>query len=409
VVVVLGWLVGELEGKYAKGSVTGNKGDFVFLSKFCYDTVPKSIESAAGSFQYKLNTRQASTWFLIYDDEKSYWPHVYRSQLTCEEKKSAMFAGYLMENHTAGTIGFRDVQGPHFWYMVACNCDEDVQADYEFTFLNYGNNIWTKQFSADEIGLEALYLSYFIFYVIGLAVHIFVVLTLLRTSSYHPVVKLLTISITLSFLSVLFLFIHYAIYQNNGVGAVGLKGMGDLLDIASQVTFIFVLELLAQGWAISKSGIDDKRTLLIGLGILSISYLVMFVWWNAGVDPADTLYIYMSAPGIITVVIRGLAMFWFIWLLRGTYLDENLPSKQQFYLWFGIGYVAWFMALPFIVGIAAGSPDWERLKTVTILYVTSTALGQAGLGYLLWPSRAYEYFQISARKDLADSIPYENI
>jgi len=149
---------------------------------------------------------------------------------------------------------------------------------------------------------------------------------------------------------------------------------------------------------------------LIGVGVLALAYLTLFIWENVGVDPGSTLYIYQSPPGIIILVFRALTMLWFIWTLRATYTEENHPAKRTFYLWFGIACVGWFLALPLITIIAAGTPNaWNELKTVTILYVTSNAVALGGLQYLLWPSRASEYFQISARLDLAGTIPYDAI
>ncbi len=71
---------------------------------------------------------------------------------------------------------------------------------------------------------------------------------------------------------------------------------------------------MAKGWSISKTTIDDRVAVLVGLGtlfrvthllrkvyfrtgIFIICYLAMFIWENAGLDPASTLYVYQSPPG----------------------------------------------------------------------------------------------------------------
>jgi hypothetical protein len=105
-------------------------------------------------------------------------------------------------------------------------------------------------------------------------------------------------------------------------------------------------------------------------------------------------------------------MLYFLWTLRNTHLEESHPGKRRFYVVFGACYTAWFVALPFIVILAAAMPAWYRLKVTQGMYLTINALGIWGLMYLLWPSRATEYFQIQ-KADLLlggnQNTPYENL
>jgi hypothetical protein len=365
----------------------------------------------AGELTWKINNNpNPNITLAFYDDEAQEWPEIYHHSMSCQDKLARSKARYPVTSVNT-TIRPKDVASPHFWYVAAVNCGGEIVLDYEITFLNpWGNNKWIEQFSCDEVGLEGLYISYFVFYLIGGCIHLYAVITLIRATAYHTIVKLLSVSIGLEGLSVFSLFVHYAVYQKNGVGAPALKGIGDVLDLMAQVVFIFLLVLIAKGWCISKTRLDDRKVVLIGIAVLALAYLALFIWENAGVDPASTLYIYQSPPGIIILVLRGVTMLWFIWSLRATYLEDYHPAKRKFYLWFGIACVAWFLALPFIAIIAASfNHPWAELKTVMILYVTANALALAGLQFLLWPSRASEYFQISARLDLAGTIPYDAI
>jgi hypothetical protein len=61
-----------------------------------------------------------------------------------------------------------------------------------------------------------------------------------------------------------------------------------------------------------------------------------------------------------------------------------------------------------ITSIAAGVDPWVRQKTVMSLYVTFNFIFLVVFGVLLWPSRASEYFQISARSSIG-SVPYDAI
>jgi len=396
------------EAKFAKGNVK-NKKDFVFLSKFCFTKVPKEPQTAAGLITWKVHNNPSDQIKLaFYDDDKNRWPSIYDSEACVE--KFAQSNWNTSVNNPDKAIAPRNVHSPHFWYVAAVNCGGEITLDYDITFTNpYGNDKWIKEFSCDEVGLQGLYIFYFIFYVIAGLTHAWAVYSLIRASAYHSVVKLLSVSLVLEGVSVFCLFIHYSVYQNDGVGSPFLAGTGDFLNLVAQLVFILLLILVAKGWTITKSRIEDRTIVLAGLGALSAAYLALFIWEHVGLNPASTKYIYQSPPGIIILVLRALAMLWFVWCLRGTYIEENHPSKRQFYLWFGATYVAWFAALPLIALIATGVPAWSELRVVTVMYVTANALALGGMQFLLWPSRANEYFQISSRLDLAGTIPYDAI
>jgi len=409
--IVVSLLFVVTDAKFVKGKLKNAK-DFKFLSKFCFTTVPKEPSSAAGLIEWKItNSPSDNVKLAFYDDDKNRWPSIYDTE-SCADKFAASNWN-VSANTPDKAIAPRNHYSPHFWYVVAVQCGATFDLDYEVTFTNpYGNDKWIKQFSCDEVGLEGLYIFYFIFYIIAGLAHAYAVYSLIRASAYHSVVKLLSIAFVLEGLSVFSLFIHYAVYQSDGVGAPGLKGIGDFLDLGAQLVFILLLILVAKGWTITKSRIEDRTIVLIGLGSLSAAYLALFIWENVGADPASTKYVYNSAPGIIVIVLRAVAMLWFVWCLRGTYIEENHPSKRQFYIWFGAAFIAWFAALPFIALVASGMHEkhpWSELRVVTVLYVTANALALSGMQFLLWPSRANEYFQISSRLDLAGTIPYDAI
>jgi len=250
-------------------------------------------------------------------------------------------------------------------------------------------------------------LFWFIVFLLGTVVHGYTIWVFLRTGSYHTLVRLFTFCIALEGFSVFLLFIHYAVYAQDGVGAVGLQGVGDFMDIVAQIAFMLLIILLAKGWCISKTSIDQPKAILVGLGVVICAYLAMFIWENVGLDPASTLYVYETVPGIIIIVVRSLVMLAYVYFIRNTYLEENNAAKRKFFLYFGVIYLIWFLSLPFIASVAAGLSPWVRQKVVMSMYVTCNAIFLFVLGFLLWPSRASEYFQISAR-DIG-STPYDSI
>jgi len=218
----------------------------------------------------------------------------------------------------------------------------------------------------------------------------------MRNNSYHPIVRLLTCTLLLQTFSLLFSFIHYSIFGSNGIGAPGLLGLGDILDMASQLSFMFLLILLATGWSITRNEIRYKGILLAILGVFLLLYVSMFIWQNVGLDPASTTYVYETVPGIIILCIRVLTMAWFLFCLRGSFLDESHPNKRRFYFVFGSIYTVWFLLLPLIVIISSvDTADWNKYRLVQGMYLTLNALGFGIMIFLFWPSKAAEYFQMT--------------
>lgn len=81
---------------------------------------------------------------------------------------------------------------------------------------------------------------------------------------------------------------------------------------------------------------------------------------------------------------------------------ESLPEKRRFYKIFGGGYFVWFLTLPIVTIIAAILSPWVREKIVTTILLVIQTLGFVGLMFLLWPSRAIDYFSIRASNIIHD-------
>jgi hypothetical protein len=389
------------EAKVSKGHAKGH--EFAYLDKFCFGY-------GIGTLNFTITSKTNATGLqlLFIDDENGNWTDVYKHHLSCDERRAKSDKPLNITSGHPGFVSFKDIQRPHFWYVSILNCGTQVDVTYDFTFLQQSTSKWVRQFSYDEQGLEGLYLFYFLFFLIASVAHGYTVWSFMQTHSYHLLVRLFTFCIATEALSIFCLFIHYAAYSSNGKGVPFFHGLGDFLDIIAQIAFILLVILIAKGWCISKTVIDDRFIVLIGLGVLSVLYLAMFIWVHAGLDPASSLYVYQTAPGIIIIIARAICMLWFVWSIRNTYLEENNAAKRKFYIWFGVSYLVWFLVLPFITSIAAGLDPWVRQKTVMIMYVTFNTVFLVVLGVLLWPTRASEYFQISAGGGIG-AQPYDAI
>ena len=259
--------------------------------------------------------------------------------------------------------------------------------------------VW--EFGVDEQGLLATYLVFFLTFVVDSTLHSWGLIKMWRQDALHPIVKLLTSSILLQCVSIFCEFVHLAIYSGNGVGAPVMDGISQVLDMVSQLFFMLLLILISKGWTISSPRLTDRRALFIILAVFLFSYVALFIWKEAATDSASTSYVYESPPGIILLVMRTLTLGWFLYCLHLTFTHETHPDKRRFYIVFGSLYSLWFIGLPVIVGVAAVLDAWVRMKIVMAIYLAFNMAAVSGLGWLLWPSRAHEYFRITAPDLLA--------
>eukprot|EP01132_Coremiostelium_polycephalum_P004083 gene4083-5111_t len=406
--LVIVFCFGYNDAKYVAGHIKSDKS-WVFLSKFCYSTEGDGY----GFIYFTGEAKDNNTRVFIYDDQDDSFPKVYGKSYSCDQKTNHSFVNRMFEiyNFTnpwsePNTQYIKDKQRPHFWYVVAANCNGTIDINYKLTMKNQGG-LWKAQFSYDEQGLEALYLVYFWVFLILVGISVYNAWSLIKTRSFHPIVKILMIAVLLEFFSCFILLIHYGIYSHDGVGAKGLRGFGELLDLGAQIALILLLIFISKGWAISRVTIDEKKIIFGVVGGLSILYLIMFIWYQAGLDPASSVYMYDTVPGILLLIARSLAMIWFMWCAYNTYMEEQHPAKRQFFLYFGVSFVFWFLSLPLISIIAAGVEPWVRQKTVLAIYVTFNALALYIISFLLSPSRASDFFTISGRVDNAGTQSYE--
>jgi len=396
----------SIEAKRHKGSINTGSG-WNYVSKFCY-------AEGTGNLTWTATTNNDSNTVLaFYDDAGDSWPAIYprRNQLSCEDLVKLAHGVRPIYSGANVIQPFDAFVRPYYWFFVVANCKGPIVFNYDFHMTNPGG-AWQTEFSYDDQGLVGMYLFYWLAFTIGTLVHLFGVYQLFRAGAYHHIVRFLTATIILQLFSVFFIFIHYAVYAKNGVGSPGLKGFGDVLDMGSQLVFMMLLILLAQGWTITRFEIPHKRILLALIAVFLALYFSMFIWVNVGQDPASTVYSYGTVPGILIVCLRVLTLIWFGWSLRGSYLEESHPGKRRFYLLFGGIFTLWWIQLPLIVIIAGQLAEWVRQKTVMGMYLTTNSLAIAILAFLLWPSRAQEYFQI-AKTDLllgrSPSSPYETL
>jgi len=396
--VILIVLFEPTHSKVAQGDLDTDRA-FHYLTKFCYAAHPP-----IPAFEYTiyLANKSSDPRFAVYTD--SAWKEVYKKDSTCNEKLTKSFFNKPIMSGIEERIGGLEEGHAKYYYFAVIDCKSDTGIDlhnYTIHMTNPGGP-WDTEFSYDEAGMIYVYLIFWLTYMVGITVHAYGAWKLYKLGAFHPIVKLLSTALLLQQFSLLCHFVHYAVYASNGQGAPGLKGFGDLLHIAAIIVLMFLSILIAKGWAITSNYLTQRNIIIVVLANLVIAYLALFIWDVVGRDPASTIYFYDSVPGIIVLILRVATMGWFLWCIYHTYKLESIPEKRRFYIFFTVGFSVWYLSLIFyvILAEAINSSFPKKITIVDSLVICSNTLVLGFLNYLLWPTRAEQYFSIKPIKNL---------
>jgi len=382
-----------------------------FIGKFCYAT-SKVAQTLNFTFTSPTNKNLNALLYLQDPNAPSIhghnWDQVYMSWNRRDYDCNNISAMNLnARNITSGVPSYftpASYMVQYFWFFAIADCSgtELEFSDFELHFINSEFGHWEQEFSFDRWGIGQTYIAFFVFYVVLVVVHLYGCWQLYKKEAYHPLVKLVTLAILFEFVCNFFQMIHYSIYAENGVGAPALEYLGNLLNMGSNLILMFVCILVAKGWAITSHYLSQKNIVLIVMGLFILGYIVLFIWDTFARDAALTLYFYESVPGAIVLILRVILVGWFAWNLRDTLRIENLPERRNFYKIFGICYSIWFILLPLFVFICSFVAPWHRFKVVRGISISIDFVGLGALAFLLWPSRAQNYFTIRSTTQLLD-------
>jgi len=376
------------------------------MGKFCFDFNADRVE--VGDVFIELTspggTPPSNLKIGFYDDDGTAWSDAYSGDESCVERGKQTVDGEYMQispfnsNGVSSTdVRVTETVRPRFWYVVLANCDGGFQnIHYRISFTNILSSHWNKQFGVNEQGLNTLYLVYFFVYTIFVMTHLYGVRKLSReTGAYvHPLVKIFTFGVLFQYLAVFSELIHLGVFVNDGIGVPALSKFSTVMATFARICFIFLLILLAKGWTITTDEIRHRWLVLLVIALITILYFSLVVWQFVGVDPASTLYVYSSIPGILIVSLNAVIGVWFFITIGLTWRAEDNPHKRDLFLKLWILYSLWFAVLPVIVVVGLRLDPWWCEKIVETFSLSVTTIAFFVMGFLLWPSRAEQYFKI---------------
>lgn len=347
----------------------------------------------------------ASTELVLYYDDE--WYPLYRnSSMSCTDKVSNARKTVPMSDILAvmatqqfngsWIIQVSDTQKAHIWFLVVANCLQSKVTGFAWSAeLTQGQTgIW-HQVSFDRQTLYFMYLFFGLVWLVGLALNVYSSVTLARRGAFHPIVRLFTTAIVIFELSLVTQFIHHAVFVGNGIGLPALEGFGIFCDMLSDVVFVLLLLLLAQGWAVSRQSIDHRLPMLIGAVVYVVLDVVLVLCMYFATDPASTSYIYLSVPGILVLVLRVFVLAAFVVLVVRSIIAESDASKKRFFVMLGGIYSLYLISLPLIALLSATLPHAYMYVTTMWIYTLSKTVSYGALLVMLLPKYAEHYFSIS--------------
>ncbi|XP_059423874.1 transmembrane protein 145-like [Carassius carassius] len=387
--------VGSVLGKYVRG-IVNTKEDWVFLTRFCFLT-----DFGRLNFKFRYPKSRCCQNILLYFDESSQWPAVYkRPDKDCYQKESVLrpennqvinlttrytWSGCMVEGEgneemlsCVGGRSFRSVR-ERWWYIALSKCGmkrlssafghlqkagDGLQLEYEMTLTN-GQSFWTQHFSADEFGILETDITFLVIFATVFTLSCYFAYNLKGRQLLHTTYKMFMTAAGVEVLSLLFFCIYWGVYARDGVGNGSLKILGKLLFSVSFLIFLLMLILLGKGFTVTRARISHSGSvkLSIYMTIYTIMYIILFIYEAEFFDPGEVLYAYDSPAGYGLMGLQLLAYVWFCYAVLVSL--KHYPEKQPFYIPFFTAYTLWFFAVPVMALIANfGISRWAREKIV---------------------------------------------
>ncbi|XP_066528431.1 transmembrane protein 145 isoform X2 [Hoplias malabaricus] len=287
---------GSVFGKYVRG-IVNTKEDWVFLTRFCFLTDFGRLD-----FKFRYPKSRCCQNILLYFDESSQWPAVYkRPEKDCYQKEAVLrpennqvinlttrytWSGCVVEGEgdeevlsCIGGRSFRSVR-ERWWYIALSKCGGGgLQLEYEMKLTN-GQSFWTQHFSADEFGILETDITFLVIFATVFTISCYFAYNLKGRQLLHTTYKMFMTATGVEVLSLLFFCTYWGLYARDGVGNGSLKILGKLLFSVSFLVFLLMLILLGKGFTVTRARISHSGSvkLSIYMTVYTITYIILFIY-----------------------------------------------------------------------------------------------------------------------------------
>jgi hypothetical protein len=349
---------------------------------------------------------------LLYDDEDGGWPMIYDrgyKDIPCPDMLVRAVTWQKELGHAEWTIdwsdkkevslftGISEKMRTRTWYVALANCEpfEGVHARIEFKNTRYSPG--NQQFGADEVGLDTLFILASVAFWILLGLNLFSLVKVWQREHYiHHVLKIFTFSLVLQLAALQIHVIHWSTYAVDGQGHPDWDDIADVFHVCAQVSLMFLLLLMAQGWTITSNRLTGRNFIFTCCSIFFALKLLLELWTAVLEDPAATEQPFVFDAFSLCLTIMWLIFaFYFGYLLIHSFTEESNPVKRSLFKGLGIVYGPWMVGHPGVILLSMAIAPWLRDVVVRTTSVSISTIGYAVMVFLMWHSRVSGYFETS--------------
>ncbi|XP_072776888.1 transmembrane protein 145 isoform X4 [Taeniopygia guttata] len=401
--------------KYVRGRIS-TKEDWVFLTRFCFLSDFGRLD-----FHFRYPEAKCCQNILLYFDDPSQWPAVYRrGGKDCLAKESVIrpennqvinlttqyaWSGCQVLPGVSGRVlscssgrSFRSVR-ERWWYVALSKCGGGgLELEYEMVLTN-GDSFWTRHFSADEFGILETDITFLLIFILIFLLSCYCGYQLKGRQLLHTTYKMFMAAAGLEVLSLLLSCVYWGQYGCDGVGHGPLKLLGKLLFSISFLIFLLMLILLGKGFSVTRGRISAGGSvrLSVYMTLYSLTHVALLTYEAQFFDPGQVLYTYESPAGYGLIALQFGAFGWFCAAVGATL--SAVPERRRFYLPFLAAYAFWFLAVPVSALVANfGIPKWAREKIVNGIQLGTHLYAHGVFLLLTRPSAANKNFPFHVRR-----------
>ena len=297
-----------------------------------------------------------------------------------------------------------------WWFFVLshCNSSKGLDISYEFTFTN--GDSWEKHLSGEEIhileGQTVSLGSILLLFAAGL----YCTRRLLQLDKFHRAFKLFMSSLSCEVTAQILECIYYTQYVRSGVELPPLQTIAELLHCTSEVIFVVLLILLANGWTMTRACFGQKaqKNLTIFCSLYILNYGILFVYKQGFSDPESS---HLLFEGLVDKGYRILRIIAWVCFAFGIYFSiRNNPEKKKFYLQFGAYCSVWFLFAPLSIPAFSFLSEPNQLRVMRLFrFPLLVLLGFSGVLYLMRPSKVDVNFPFRVRGNEVDTEQVQDL
>ena len=212
--------------------------------------------------------------------------------------------------------------------------------------------------------------------------------------------------------SQVFDYIYYTYYVGNGMPFHPLQTAAELFHSISEVIFVVLLILLANGWIITTVHFDRGKhmRLKVFLWLYILTYQILFIFKTF----FDSETSHIPFESFLDIALRSLrTLAWACFIYGAEFSIQRHPEEKKFYTYFKRFYSVWFLfpplsALTFSI-LFDELHQLRYLRLVRLLNPLIYFLGFVGLLFIMRPSKVNINFPFYVRRNEVDTVEAQEL